>query len=618
MEAPWKDLESALADRYRLERELGAGGMATVYLAHDVRHDRKVAVKVLRREVAAAIGAERFLAEIKTTAHLQHPHILPLFDSGEADSFLYYVMPCVTGESLRDRLTREPQLALDDVLQITGELADAIDYAHSEGVVHRDIKPENILFQAGHAVVCDFGIARAITEAGGQQLTATGIAIGTPAYMSPEQATGETVDNRTDIYALGCVVYEMLAGEPPYTGPTPQAILTRRLTEPVPSLKRTREGMPERLDRAIRQAVARSPADRFRTASQFAAALGTEEPTAPHRADRRVRWRISATVVGLLVLAALAWGILRPRSGPSVPLSDSRLAVFPFAVRAADSYAYLGEGIVDLLSRNLDGFEGLRTVDPATILTVVRKGGSGPLDSDRARSVARRVGAGLYVVGSVLAAGGQLRIQAQLYGGTTGTPGEALAQASVDGGGEDIFRLVDQLAAKLFVATRRGAAHRLIETAALTTTSLPALKEFLNAEAVLRAGNKDTAIAGFRRAVDLDSTFALAYYRLAVAAGWHDRQQDLANWAIGRALAVSDRMIERDRRLLSAYAAFRRGAADTAEEHYRALLRDYPDDLEAQFQLADLLYQYNPLRGRARSEARELFDAVLAYDPGFL
>jgi tetratricopeptide (TPR) repeat protein len=228
------------------------------------------------------------------------------------------------------------------------------------------------------------------------------------------------------------------------------------------------------------------------------------------------------------------------------------------------------------------------------------------------------VGAGLYVVGSVLAAGGQLRIQAQLYGGTTGTPGEALAQASVDGGGGDIFRLVDQLAAKLFVATRRGAAHRLIETAALTTTSLPALKEFLNAEAALRAGNKDTAIAGFRRAVDQDSTFALAYYRLAVAAGWHDRQQDLANWAIGRALAVSDRMIERDRRLLSAYAAFRRGAADTAEEHYRALLRDYPDDLEAQFQLADLLYQYNPLRGRARSEARELFDAVLAYDPGFL
>ncbi len=617
MEELWKNLEVALADRYRLERELGAGGMATVYLAHDVRHDRKVAVKVLRRELAAAIGAERFLAEIKTTANLQHPHILPLFDSGEADSFLYYVMPCVTGESLRDRLTREGQLPLDEVLKITGELAEALDYAHAQGVVHRDIKPENILFQAGHASICDFGIARAITEAGGAHLTGTGMAIGTPAYMSPEQATGGTLDNRTDIYALGCVVYEMLAGEPPYTGPTAQAILSRRLTEPVPPLHRTREGMPAALDFALRQAMARSPADRFRTAAQFAAALGAGGPTAPSRADRRAGWKISAAAVGLLVLAALAWAILRPRAGPSAPLSDSRLAVFPFAVRATEAEAYLGEGVVDLLSRNLDGFEGLRTVDPGTILTAIGKSGSGPLDSDRARSMARRVGAGLYVTGSVYAVGGQLRIQAQLYDANKGTPGVALAQASVDGAGGEVFRLMDQLASRLIVATRGGAVHRLIETAALTTTSLPALKEYLNAEAALRAGNKDTAIAGFRRALDADSTFALAYYRLAVAAGWHDRQ-DLAGWATGRALAMSDRLVERDRRLLGAYAAFRRGAVDSAESFYRGLLRDYPDDLEAQFQLADLLYQYNPLRGRPRSEARELFDAVLAYDPGFL
>ena len=255
-------LELALADRYRIERELGAGGMATVYLAHDVRHDRKVAVKVLRPELAAAIGAERFLAEIRTTANLQHPHILPLFDSGEAESFLYYVMPWVTGESLRDRLTREGQLPLDEVMKITAELAEALDYAHSQGVVHRDIKPENILFQAGHASICDFGIARAITEAGGVQLTGTGLAVGTPAYMSPEQATGAAVDSRTDIYALGCVVYEMLAGEPPYTGPSAVAILSRRLTEPVPPLNRTRQGLPDSVDAALHRAMARSPVDR--------------------------------------------------------------------------------------------------------------------------------------------------------------------------------------------------------------------------------------------------------------------------------------------------------------------------------------------------------------------
>ena len=610
-------LEQALADRYRIERELGAGGMATVYLAYDTRHDRKVAVKVLRPELAAVIGAERFLAEIKTTANLQHPSILPLFDSSETESFLYYVMPYVTGESLRGRLAREGQLPLDEVLKISGELAEALDYAHAQGVVHRDIKPENILFQAGHASICDFGIARAITEAGGPSLTGTGMAIGTPAYMSPEQATGGMVDDRTDIYSLGCVVYEMLAGEPPYTGPTVQAILSRQLTEPVPPLKRSRQGMPAALDLALRQAMARSPADRFRTATQFAAAIGSGALPTRSRIERRPRWILPAAA-GLLLVAAIAWGVIRPRFGPSVALSDSRLAVFPFAVRAADTNAYLGEGIVDLLSRNLDGFVGLRTVDPGTILTAVGKSGSGPLDPDRARSVARRVGAGLYVTGSVHAAGGQLRIQAQLYDGTKGTPGEAIAQASVDGGSGDVFRLMDQLASRLIVATRRGAAHRLIETAALTTTSLSALKEYLNAEAALRAGNKDSAIAGFRRAVDQDSTFALAYYRLAVAAGWHDRQQDLATWATARALAVSDRMVERDRRLLKAYASFRRGAVDSAENSYRGLLRDYPDDLEAQFQLADLLYQYNPLRGRARSEARELFDAVLAYDPGFL
>ena len=613
-----KTLEQALADRYRIERELGSGGMATVYLAHDLRHDRKVAVKVLRPELAAAIGGDRFLAEIKTTANLQHPHILPRFDSGETESFLYYVMPLVTGESLRDRLTREGQLPLDDVLKITAELSEAVDYAHSQGVVHRDIKPENILFQAGHASICDFGIARAISEAGGVQLTGTGIAVGTPAYMSPEQATGAMVDNRTDIYALGCVVYEMLAGEPPYTGPTAIAILSRRLTEPVPPLNRTRQGMPDSVNAALQRAMARSPADRFRTAAQFTEALGVVAPPGRSRIERRPRW-IFPVAVGLLLVAALAWGFLRPRSGSSIPLSDSRLAVFPFAVRAADTHAYLGEGIVDLLSRNLDGFEGLRTVDPGTVLSAVGKSGSGPLDSDRARSVARRVGAGLYVTGSVHAAGQQLRIQAQLYDATNGNAGEAVAQASVDGSGGDVFLLMDQLASRLIVATTpRGAAHRLIETAARTTTSLPALKEYLNAEAALRAGNKDTAIAGFRRALDQDSTFALAYYRLAVAAGWHDRQQDLATWATARALAVSDRMVERDRRLLSAYAAFRHGAADSAEAFYRGLLRDYPDDLEAQFQLADLLYQYNPLRGRPRPEARELFDAVLAYDPGFL
>src|SRR3954451_15927211 len=221
MTTPSSRISGALSTRYRLEQEIGAGGMATVYLAEDLRHDRRVALKVLRPELAAVIGAERFLAEIKLTANLQHPHILPLFDSGEADSFLYYVMPFVEGESLRDRLRREKQLPVDDAVRIAREVADALDYAHRHGVVHRDIKPENILLQDGSALVADFGIALAVQQRGGSRMTQTGMSLGTPAYMSPEQAMGEReIGARSDVYALVAMTYEMLAGEPPFTGPS--------------------------------------------------------------------------------------------------------------------------------------------------------------------------------------------------------------------------------------------------------------------------------------------------------------------------------------------------------------------------------------------------------------
>src|SRR5438128_1987176 len=267
-------LQAALGDRYALERELGHGGMATVYLARDLRHGRPVAIKVLRPEIAATLGPERFLREIDTAARLTHPHILPLHDSGEAAGFLFYVMPYVEGESLRDRLSREKQLSLGDALQIAREVADALSYAHSRDVVHRDIKPENILFEAGHAVVTDFGIARAITAAGGEKLTGTGIAVGTPGYMSPEQATeSERLDGRSDIYSLGCMLYEMLAGEPPYTGVNARSVIAKRFTDPVPSVRRLREGAPPAIDAAVSKALAKAPADRFVTAAQFAEAL---------------------------------------------------------------------------------------------------------------------------------------------------------------------------------------------------------------------------------------------------------------------------------------------------------------------------------------------------------
>jgi serine/threonine protein kinase len=267
-------LRAAFGDRYHIERELGRGGMATVYLAEEPRHSRHLALKVLRPELAASIGADRFLREIKTTASLTHPHILPLFDSGNADGFLFYVMPYVEGESLRDRLNRESQLPIEEAVRITSEIAGALGFAHSRDVLHRDIKPENILLEAGHAVVADFGIARAITVAAGEQLTVTGLAIGTPQYMSPEQAAGDRqLDGRSDQYSLACLLYEMIIGDPPFAGSSRQAVLARKMIEPAPALRALRETVPTAVEQAVARALERVAADRYPTMQSFDIAL---------------------------------------------------------------------------------------------------------------------------------------------------------------------------------------------------------------------------------------------------------------------------------------------------------------------------------------------------------
>src|SRR5438876_4973477 len=267
-------LGAALAEHYTIEREIGAGGMATVYLARDLKHDRKVALKVLRPEVAAVLGIERFLSEVRVTAHLQHPHILPLFDSGQAGGLIYYVMPHVEGKSLRHRLEREKHLPIEEAVGLASSVASALDYAHRHGVIHRDIKPENILFQDGQAVVADFGITLALTAAAGSRLTETGLSLGTPQYMSPEQATGDRViDARSAIYSLGAVLYEMLADEPPHTGPTVQSVIAKVVTDRPRPLRQLRESVPPHVEAAVLKALAKLPADRFQTAAQFVDAL---------------------------------------------------------------------------------------------------------------------------------------------------------------------------------------------------------------------------------------------------------------------------------------------------------------------------------------------------------
>ena len=353
-------LASAVADRYRIERELGSGGMATVYLAHDIRHDRDVAMKVLHPELGAALGGERFLSEIKTTARLQHPHILPLLDSGEADGLLFYVMPFIQGETLRTRLERERQLPIHDAVRIAREVADALHAAHAIGIIHRDIKPENVLLQGGHALVADFGIALAVHHAGGHRMTQTGLSLGTPQYMSPEQAMGEkTVDARSDVYSLGAITFEMLSGEPPFTGGTVQAIVAKLMADPARPLRQLRKSVPEHVEAAVQSALEKLPADRLPTAAAFAEAIGDQSFTAPSpavkgRTRRRAAkfmlrpWWIASIALNalLLVAAVVLWqrkppqptsrqqvtlwqrNILDPL-GPGAPIVATQAAIAP-------------------------------------------------------------------------------------------------------------------------------------------------------------------------------------------------------------------------------------------------------------------------------------------------
>ena len=315
-------LSTALAERYRLERELGSGGMATVYLARDLKHDRDVAVKVLRPELAAMLGADRFLNEIRISARLDHPHILTLIDSGAADGFLYYVMPFVRGESLRSKLTRERRLDLNETLDIARQVTSALDYAHRQGIVHRDIKPENILLHEGEAVLADFGIAMAVEGAGGSRLTETGMSLGTPQYMSPEQAIGErTLDARSDVYSIAAVVYEMLAGEPPHSGASTQAIIAKLMTERPTRLRVLRDTVPEELDAAVARALAKTPADRFTSAGAFARALTTPTSDAPRRWVTVTR-RWVPFAIGAAIATAGITALLLAREPAPPPLPD--------------------------------------------------------------------------------------------------------------------------------------------------------------------------------------------------------------------------------------------------------------------------------------------------------
>ncbi len=625
-------LRVALADRYPIERRLGEGGMATVYLARDAKHGRLVAIKVLRPELAGTIGPGRFGREIAVAAALQHPHILPLLDSGEVPgpgnepAIFYYVMPYVRGESLRDRLDRELQLPLPDALGIAQEVAGALDYAHREGIVHRDIKPDNILLSEGHALVTDFGIARAVSAPADERLTQTGVAVGTPMYMSPEQASGEVaIDGRSDVYSLGCVLYEMLAGEPPFTGPTAQAVIAKRLSESAPQLRAVRD-VPEHVDDVIRRALARSRADRFATAGELAAALADARATstaprsttprpAPTRLETRLRQRRAPLLLGaaalavLLLLAGVWWSL--GRTPPNAALS--RVAVFPFAAHGGEGARELSGALPALLSTVLDGAGDLHAVDPSAVLAATGQGAGAAPDPDRARGLAERLGAGRYIIGDVVeGAPGRFTISATVY---PPRPGAAQgARATVEATGQDqIFFMVNELAVRLI--TQLGVAESPRRLESVSTASALALNEFLRGSAELRAGDYAAAAVSFGRAVAADSLFALAWLRQAHALTFTETLER-AEEPMRRAIALRTRLSERDQRLAEALGALILGSdAEAAAALYQKLVYDYPDDVESWFGRADLLLHFGPLWGLPMDSVTAVFQRVLALDP---
>src|SRR2546422_41473 len=500
-------LRAALADRYVIERELGRGGMATVYLTRDLKYRRLVALKVLSPVLAASLGADRFIREIELAARLQHPHIVPVFDSGDAVGILWYTMPYVEGETLRARLERERQLPLDEAVRIASEAARALEYAHQHGVLHRDVKPENLLLTTdGSTLVADFGIARPSNETGG--LTVTGLVVGTPGYMSPEQAAGErTLDARSDVYALGCVLYEMLAGELPYSGPNAQAILAKRLSEPVPRLGATRD-VPAAIEQTVSRALARVPADRFATAAEFLRALqGIAMPR--HRRVVSRMWILAAALV--LVVVAASAVLVRSRGGGAAA-APATAAVLPFAdLSDAKDQAYFSDGLTDELITALSRVEGMRVAGRTSSFQFKGR------EIDVA-DVGRRLHVDAVLEGSVRRSGNRLRITAQLV---STRDGYQLWSEAYDRELKDVFAVQEDIARAIISAlqvklgARANGVLRSRPTADLEAHDLYLKGRFAWNQRTT-AGMQE-AVRYLEQAVARDSGFALAWAALADA-----------------------------------------------------------------------------------------------------
>ena len=618
---PLLSLQAALAASYRIERPLGEGGMAMVYLATDLKHHRPVAIKVLRPELAQSIGPERFLREIEIAARLQHPNILPLHDSGEAAGFLYYVMPFIEGESLRERIVRSGAIPRGEAIRIAREVADALDYAHRQGIVHRDIKPGNILLSQGHAVVADFGIARAVSASAAPGLTQVGIAVGSPAYMSPEQALGSNeVDARSDVFALGVVLFEMLDGKPPFEGTTPQAIVTQSLTGKHRKLARTSVGMQPVVDRAL----AREPKDRFATAAEMGAALD-DAATGAYAAFTNPRRRRQLMIGGGIAAATLLGLAFWPR-GDDIGDPRQSLIIFPFENRTGEaSRDYLAEASMNLLGLAASHWRDLRVFDDERTASLMRRKqveATGTLDFEEARSMAREAHVGTMVIGDIRLEGDSLTIEAKVHDVSSG---DRLQRRVVRAGrNEDPRPKFDELAA-LILGTSGAPPGERPSLLAQTTTSLEAYRAYLAGTAALQRFEIDSAKSYLDRAVAIDSGFALAYLRLRDVAGWGaGGNPEARRQYVLAAERHSASLPPRLKLLVSFHRAYEDGNYFRARGVAKELIGRDSTDVEAWYQLGEATFHHNsqnyphPDSAGNLGTSLRVFQHVLALDSSYV
>ncbi len=626
-----ESLQAALADRYAVVRQVGRGGGGTVFLAVDLRHERHVALKVLRPEISASVGSERFLREIRFAAKLQHPHILPLHDSGEANGMLYYVMPFIEGQSLRERLMRETQLPLDDALHIAREVADALSYAHARGIVHRDIKPENILLTsdahtgAWHALVADFGIARALDEAAPALQTQTGMIVGTPVYMSPEQASGaREIDGRSDIYSLACVVYEMLAGAPPFDDTSMQALIAAHLVSVARPVSALRASVPTHVEAALERALAKQKNDRFPTASQFAEALSGETPLTRSTPGRLLvrsleaplrRWRrwpsAQRWAAAIIVVLATALGtmLFRPAGGNAAASTGAILIadlqnttgdpVFDRSLTAALTTSLQQSAYVSVFPRS-------RVAQ--TLQMMQRPQGDTLLDEALAREVAQREGLRVVVASSIAQVGGTYALTARLVdpdsGNDLGTVSERAKSKS------DVLDALDRLTRRVRkeLGESSRSARQGLPLPRATTSSLEALKKYADGSRAWDAGKRDEARELWDAALTLDSNFALVHADLGGFYYWNNNRPE-GEKHFRKALEHLDRLSDREQLWIRSGAASWRGDRTEAINLLKVLTIQFPQDRTAWYNLG-----YSYMRAGRFQEALDAYHRLLTID----